>query len=248
LANRLYFEKAALPQALANRLIRLAAFQNPEFYKAQAMRLSVWNKPRIIGCAENFPRHIALPRGCLEAAQGLLRDNGIRCEIQDKRFGGEVIEIEFAGDLRDDQESTVAKMLTHDIGVLCAPTGFGKTVVAAAIAANRGVNTLVLVHRTELLRQWKERLQAFLNLGGNFVGTIGGGKTKPTGKIDIAVMQSLSRKGKIDPIVENYGHVIVDDNFAGSEIGRTLVRPRGGAPWMARISATILVPYRSTRY
>jgi hypothetical protein len=52
LANLLYFDKASLPQALANRLIRLAAFQNPEFYKAQAMRLSVWDEPRVIGCAE----------------------------------------------------------------------------------------------------------------------------------------------------------------------------------------------------
>ncbi|AJE21652.1 TOTE conflict system archaeo-eukaryotic primase domain-containing protein [Azotobacter chroococcum] len=73
LANRIYFEKAQLPQALANRLIRLAAFQNPEFYKAQAMRMSVWDKPRVIGNAENFPQHIALPRGCLDAAMDLMR-------------------------------------------------------------------------------------------------------------------------------------------------------------------------------
>jgi hypothetical protein len=70
LANLIYFEKAQLPQALANRLIRLAAFQNPEFYKAQAMRMSVWDKPRVIGNAENYPQHIALPRGCLDAGAG----------------------------------------------------------------------------------------------------------------------------------------------------------------------------------
>jgi hypothetical protein len=79
LANLVYFEKSELPQPLANRLIRLAVFQNPEFYKAQAMRLPVWNKPRVIGCAENYPQHIALPRGCLDAAQNLLKENGIRC-------------------------------------------------------------------------------------------------------------------------------------------------------------------------
>ena len=82
LANLVYFEKAELSQPLANRLIRLAAFQNPEFYRAQAMRLSVWDKPRVIGCAENYPHHIALPRGCLDAAQDLLRENGIRCDLQ----------------------------------------------------------------------------------------------------------------------------------------------------------------------
>jgi hypothetical protein len=137
-ADRLYFEKAQLPQPLANRLVRLAAFQNPEFYRAQAMRLSVWNKPRVIGCAENFPRHIALPRGCLEAATGLLSDLGIRCELGDERFGGTPIDVTFTGSLRPDQEEAVTGMLDHETGVLAAPTAFGKTVTAAALIARRG--------------------------------------------------------------------------------------------------------------
>jgi superfamily II DNA or RNA helicase len=102
-------------------------------------------------------------------------------------------------------------MMQHDAGVLCAPTAFGKTVTAAAMIARRGVNTLVLVHRTELLKQWQERLQAFLGVGKGVVGTIGGGKSRSTGQIDIAVMQSLSRQGEISPLVENYGHVIIDE-------------------------------------
>ena len=211
LANLIYFEKSALPQALANRLIRLAAFQNPEFYKAQAMRMSVWDKPRVIGNAENYPQHIALPRGCLDAAQALLKDNGIRCNLRDERCGGEPIDVGFVGTLRPDQEVAVEVMLRHDAGVLCAPTAFGKTVTAAAIIARRGVSTLVLVHRTELLKQWQERLQVFLGVGKGLVGTIGGGKAKPTGKIDIAVMQSLSRQGEVNALVENYGQVIVDE-------------------------------------
>jgi len=179
LANFIYFEKAQLPQALANRLIRLAAFQNPEFYKAQAMRLSVWDKPRVIGCAENYPQHIALPRGCLDAARELLRDNGIHCDLRDERYGGEPLEVTFVGKLRPDQQLAVAAMLSDDVGVLCAPTAFGKTVVAAAMIANRGVNTLVLVHRMELLNQWQERLRAFLCLDKSAIGTIGGGKARP---------------------------------------------------------------------
>jgi hypothetical protein len=107
LANLIYFEKAQLPQTLANRLIRLAAFQNPEFYKAQAMRLSVWDKPRVIGCAENYPHHIALPRGCFDAALSLLRDNGIASEVQDERFGGQPLDVKFIGNLRMDQTSRV---------------------------------------------------------------------------------------------------------------------------------------------
>ena len=211
LANLIYFEKAELPQSLANRLIRLAAFQNPEFYKAQAMRFPVWDKPRVIGCAENYPNHIALPRGCLEAAQNLLKENGICYELRDERFEGQVIDVAFAGILRPDQELAIIEMLQHNIGVLCAPTAFGKTVAAAALIARRGINTLILVHRTDLLKQWQERLKSFLGVSKGVVGTIGGGKAKPTGKIDIAVMQSLSRQGEVSSLVENYGQVIIDE-------------------------------------
>lgn len=211
LANMVYFEKTKLPQPLANRLIRLAAFQNPEFYKLQAMRMPAWNEPRIIGCADNFPKHIALPRGCLSAAQDLLRENGIRCKLIDEREEGEHLDVQFLGTLRNDQETAIGVMLQHDVGTLCAPTAFGKTVAAAAMIARRGVSTLILVHRADLLKQWQERLQTFLGAGKELVGIVGGGKNKPSGKIDIAVMQSLNRKGEIDVLVEKYGHIIVDE-------------------------------------
>lgn len=160
------------------------------------MRMSVWDKPRVIGCAESYPQHIALPRCCLDAALSLLRENGIACDLQDERFGGQPLDVSFVGSLRPDQQAAVAGLLPHDAGVLCAPTAFGKTVTAAAMIARRGVNTLVLVHRTELLKQWQERLQAFLEGAKGVVGTIGGGKAKPTGKIDITVMQSVSRQAR----------------------------------------------------
>jgi superfamily II DNA or RNA helicase len=211
LANLVYLEKERIPQPLLNRLIRLAAFPNPEFFRAQAMRFPVWDKPRVIGCAENYPRHVGLPRGCLDAVKDLLRENDIACEVQDERAPGQPLDVSFAGTLRSDQETAVSAMLRHDTGVLSAPTAFGKTVTAAALIARRGVNTLVLVHRTELMQQWRERLQAFLNVGKEVVGTVGGGKARPTGKIDIAVMQSLSRLGETSELVENYGHVIVDE-------------------------------------
>ncbi len=238
LANLIYFEKAQLPQVLANRLIRLAAFQNPEFYKAQAMRISVWGKPRVVGNAENYPQHIALPRGCLDAALDLLRANGIACDLRDERLGGDSIDVAFAGTLRLDQEAAVAGMLHHDTGVLCAPTAFGKTVTAAAMIARRGVNTLVLVHRTELLKQWQERLQAFLGVGQGVVGTIGGGKAKPTGKIDIAVMQSLSRQGEVNPLVENYGQVIVDECHHVGAVSFDAILKRSKAKYVLGLTAT----------
>ena len=237
-ANLIYFEKAQLPQALINRLIRLAAFQNPEFYRAQAMRLSVWDKPRVIGCAENFPQHIGLPRGCLDAALSLLRDNGIGYDLRDERNAGQTIDATFMGSLRSDQEAAVSAMLRHDAGVLCAPTAFGKTVTAAAIIARRRVNTLVLVHRTELLKQWQERLQAFLGKGRDAVGTIGGGTARPTGLIDIGVMQSLSRQGEVNALVENYGQVIVDECHHVGAVSFEAILTRTKARYVLGLSAT----------
>ena len=238
LANLIYFEKIQLSQALANRLIRLAAFQNPEFYKAQAMRMSVWDKPRVIGNAVNYPQHIALPRGCLDAALDLMRDNGIAVDLRDERFSGEPINISFVGTLRLDQEAAVAGVLHHDTGVLCAPTAFGKTVTAAAMIARRGVNTLVLVHRTELLIQWQERLQTFLGVGKGAVGTIGGGKAQLTGKIDIAVMQSVSRQGDVNPLVENYGQVIVDECHHVGAVSFDAILKRTKAKYVLGLTAT----------
>lgn len=238
LANLVYFEKSELPQPLANQLVRLAAFQNPEFYKAQAMRMSVWNKPRIIGCAQNYPKHIALPRGCLDAALELLEENGITAEFQDERFAGDPIDVSFLGTLRSDQEVAVSSMLSHDVGILCAPTAFGKTVTAAALIAKRSVNTLVLVHRTELLRQWQERLHAFLGVGNEVVGTIGGGKAKPTGVIDIAVMQSLSRKGEVSDTVKNYGQIIVDECHHVSAVSFESLLRSAVAKYVVGLTAT----------
>ena len=238
IANQLYFEKSQLPQPLANRLIRLAAFQNPEFYRAQAMRFSVWDKPRVIGCTENYAKHIGLPRGCLEAVRGLLRENGVRLDASDEREQGAPLAVSFAGELRGDQEAAVCAMLHHEIGVLCAPTAFGKTVTAAAIIARRRVNTLILVHRTELLAQWQERLQTFLDHGNNLIGVIGGGKYKPTGRIDIAVMQSLSRKGEISDLVERYGQIVVDECHHLSAFSFEAILKRAKARYVLGLTAT----------
>jgi len=237
LANLIYFEKAQLPQVLVNRLIRLAAFQNPEFYKAQAMRMSVWDKPRVIGCAENYPQHIALPRGCLDSALSLLHNSGITCEIIDERFAGTECDVTFLGKLRPDQEAAVSELLLHDCGVLCAPTAFGKTVTASAVIAHRKVNTLVLVHRTELLKQWQERLRLFLQTS-NGIGVIGGGKHKPGGNIDIAVMQSISRHGEVDPLVKNYGQIIVDECHHIGSVSFDAILKEAHARYVLGLTAT----------
>jgi superfamily II DNA or RNA helicase len=206
-----YVEKEGMPSAMLNRLLRLAAFQNPEFYRAQAMRLSTFGKPRIIRCGEELPRHIGLPRGCFAEAVELLKVHGVAARVQDERFGGHQLDVSFHGELRADQLAAAEAMLGHDDGVLAATTAFGKTVIAAHCIARRGVNTLVLVHRRQLLDQWRERLSVFLGIDVQAIGVIAGGKKSPTGVVDIALLQSLNRKGEVPDLVGDYGHVVVDE-------------------------------------
>jgi len=209
--NLVYVSKDGLPQGLQDRIIRLAAFENPEFYRAQAMRLPTFAKPRLICCAEEMGSYIALPRGCLDSALDLLQAHGIEPRLRDERTDGQPLDVTFHGELTPQQLDAAEAILAHDNGVLCAATAFGKTVVGAWLITARQVNTLVLVHRRQLMDQWRERLAAFLDLAPAAIGVIGGGRTRPTGALDVAVIQSLNKKGVVADLVADYGHVIVDE-------------------------------------
>jgi len=237
-SNLVYVEKEGLPSAMLNRLHRLAAFQNPEFYRAQAMRLSTFGKPRVIRCAEEFPRHVALPRGCLDETVSLFKSHSIKVELEDQRFAGQPIDVAFHCQLRLDQQTAADAMLGFDDGILCATTAFGKTVVAAWLIAARKVNTLVLVHRRQLLDQWRERLAAFLNLPIKSIGQIGGGRRRASGVIDVAVIQSLNRKQVVDDVVANYGHVIVDECHHLSAVSFEQVLRQVKARYITGLTAT----------
>lgn len=211
LANQVFVAKADVSPSLRNALIRIAAFQNPEFYQKQAMRMPVWNVPRVISCAANFPQHIALPRGCFDDVLELLRSLRIEARIEDKRFSGSRIEAAFKGHLYPEQQQAADALLSHDCGILAATTAFGKTVVSIRNIAARGVNTLILVHRRQLMDQWVARLAEFLGLDEKEIGRIGGGKKKATGVIDVAVIQSLTKKDVVDDRIAGYGHLVIDE-------------------------------------
>jgi superfamily II DNA or RNA helicase len=211
LAQRLYVSKDNIPSALLNQLKRLAAFQNPEFYKKQTMRLSTALTPRVISCAEEFPEHIGLPRGCGDDVAELLENHGVALVVDDQRFDGERIELRFQGELTPIQKEAARALLQHDIGVFVAPPGIGKTVLGTYVVSQRSRPTLVLVHRRPLLDQWVTQLSMFLGIGEKDVGQIGGGRRTANGRLDVAMIQSLVRKGNVDDIVASYGHVIVDE-------------------------------------
>ena len=240
LANQIYIGKEVLPPALRNRLIRLAAFQNPEFYKAQAMRLSTYDKPRIIACAEDHPKHIGLPRGCLDDLLQTLSGLNIKTVVRDQRNSGQPLKATFQGELRPEQILAAQAMLAQDTGVLAATTAFGKTVVAAWLIAKRGVNTLVLVHRRQLQQQWIERLSTFLGMPVRVIGRIGGGRNKPTGLLDVGVTQSLVRNGVVDDLVGNYGHLIVDECHHLSAQSFEQVARQAKAKFVTGLSATVM--------
>ncbi len=239
LSDQIYVPKSPLPPALRNALTRLAAFQNPEFYRAQAMRLSTHDKPRIVACAEDLPQHLGLPRGCLDEAVALLDELGIRHTLRDERCGGEPLDVAFAGELREEQQRAAEAMLANDFGVLAATTAFGKTVLAAWLIAQRGVSTLVLVHRRQLMEQWVERLAQFLALDPKEIGRWGGGKKRLTGRIDIALIQSLVRKGEVEDLVAGYGHLVIDECHHLSARSFELVARRAKARYVVGLSATV---------
>jgi superfamily II DNA or RNA helicase len=239
LGNQVYIDRSDLPPVLVNRIARLAAFQNPEFYTAQAMRLSTFGKPRVISCAKLFSKHVALPRGCLDDLLRLLADVGVKAKLRDERQQGRPLETRFLGELTAEQKKAVAALLKHETGVLAATTAFGKTVVAANMIAARGRNTLVLVHRRQLLEQWVARLQTFLDIPANEIGVIYGGKKKPTGIIDIALMQSLVRGGVVSDLVADYGHVVADECHHLSAVSFEAIAQQAKARFVLGLSATV---------
>ncbi|MEL7590828.1 MAG: DEAD/DEAH box helicase family protein [Anaerolineaceae bacterium] len=239
ISNQIYIEKEGLPAPLRNRLIRLAAFQNPKFYKAQAMRLSTFGKPRIISCCEEYPKHLALPRGCQEELLQVLGELKIKTKMIDERATGDPLFLNFQGTLRPEQQLAADQLIKHDIGVLSASTAFGKTVIGAWLIAQRKVNTLVIVHRRQLMDQWVESLQSFLGLGKKEIGQIGGGKHKITGTVDVAMIQSLINKGTVNDLVGNYGHIIVDEGHHISAASFEQVIRQAKARFITGLSATV---------
>lgn len=203
-SNMISVEKKNLSIYAQYKVKQLASFENPDFEKHEKMKLSTFGIPRYVTAFEEDEKYIYLPRA-LDAKL----DERFSMVWQDKRNDGHCIDANFNGKLKPQQQEAVDEMTKHENGVLAATTAFGKTVVAAAMIAKINVNTLILVHRSNLLEQWKERLNQFLP--SSPIGEIGGGKFEPTGAIDVAIMQSLNSEEKIAELADKYGMIIVDE-------------------------------------
>ena len=239
MAQCLYVKRAGLPPPLHDALRRLACFSNPRFFELQGMRFSTSRTPRVISCFEEVGDFLALPRGCREPLEELLDGLGIELKLDDERSDGTDLDARFIGELDPTQASAAAHMLVHDLGVLCAPPGSGKTVIATEMIAARARSTLVLVHRKPLLKQWRERLSQFLDIDPEAIGTIGGGRKKPTGLLDVAMIQSLARRDALEGMLADYGHVVVDECHHVSAVTTERVLKAAPARYVTGLTATL---------
>ncbi len=241
LADRVYINRLKLAPTLAHAIRRLATFSNPMFTELQRMRLSVARTPRVIACFEDLDRYLALPRGCLADVASLVGELGVKLDIRDERVDGAALELEFSGKLNESQQSAARAFLQHDVGVLCAPPGWGKTVLATHLIASRGCSALVLVHRKPLVDQWIERLCEFLDIAPKSIGRLGAGRRRLTRRVDIAMVQTLARSDDLHELVRGYGHVIIDECHHGPAVQVERVLSAIPARFVTGLTAT---PYR----
>lgn len=209
--NGLYIKKDLLPTSLSAKIMGIVTFNNPEYYKAQAKRLPTTGIPRVINCYSEDQDHLILPRGCRDDLEKMLKDSGVEVVFENETYEGEPLETHFSGQLTSQQTDAISQLMLHDNGVLSATTGFGKTVAAAALIAERKVNTLIIVDKTQLKQQWVSQLASFLTLQEKEIGEVGGGKRRITGKVDVVTLQSLAYKGEIKSFITQYGQIIVDE-------------------------------------
>ena len=252
-SNMLYIPLNQLSSKVLNHLKRIASFRNPEFYSKQALRLSTYQTPRIISCADIDDEYLALPRGCEDAVIALLREKDVPYRIEDKCNHGKPISVQFNGVLRDNQQEAVNALSANNTGVLSATTAFGKTVTAIGLIAKLGVNTLILVHTKALLDQWVQRLEQFLVIDDipeveegkrkrkkplSPIGTLSSTGNKLHGIIDIALMQSCIADNEVKNFVKDYGLVIADECHHVSAVNFEQILKAVNARYVYGLTAT----------
>ena len=252
-SNMLYIPLNQLSSKVLNHLKRIASFRNPEFYSKQALRLSTYQTPRIISCADIDDEYLALPRGCEDAVIALLREKDVPYRIEDKCNHGKPISVQFNGVLRDNQQEAVIVLASNSNGVLSATTAFGKTVTAIGLIAKHGVNTLVLVHTKALLDQWVKALEQFLTIDTipeenerkrkrrkplSPIGTLSSTGNKLHGIIDIALMQSCISDNEVKNFVKEYGMVIADECHHVSAVNFEQILKTVNARYVYGLTAT----------
>ncbi|MFL1382292.1 TOTE conflict system archaeo-eukaryotic primase domain-containing protein [Nocardiopsis protaetiae] len=232
-----------LPAPLLAALKHTASFHNPEFYRRQNQRFSTWNTPRLICCFDaTDPAWLQLPRGLADEAARLIAAAGGALETTRLFPESAPIDVRFTSALTIPQREAVDAMAAHRTGVLVAPPGSGKTVMACALIAHHRTPTAIIVNRAELLAQWQERLATFLDLGTATVGSLGGGRDRRTHTVDLVMLQTLTHRDAPGDLLDGYGLVIVDEcHTVGAPGAEAALRKARVERWVG-LSGT---PYRA---
>ena len=255
LADKAYVDKTDIKPRLQNKIRRLAAYNNPEYFRNQGMGISTFGIPRIVYSGEDTEQFIAIPRGCLNKLCKNLKSSNIDYSVEDKRNTGKEINVSFAGELYPEQQDAVNSLTGHDFGVLAAATGFGKTVVGSYLISERKVNTLILVHNNEIMQNWINDLERFLEIKEDYpqymtktgrvktrkslIGRLTGAHNSMTGIIDVAMVTSLGSGDSIKPFVKDYGMVIMDECHHGAAESIEAVLSKVNAKYVYGLTATV---------
>lgn len=254
MANQIYIDTQNVKPRLQNQIRRLAAFSNPEYYKNQAMGFGARGTARIISCSRDIDHYLCIPRGCEEKLVEKLEGAGIEYKKEDCRQKGTKISVTFIGELRPEQKEASEEILKHDIGILGAATAFGKTAVGAYLISERKLNTLVLVHNTEIMKNWVEDFEKFLVVDEELpeyktatgrtkkrksvIGRMYAGHNSVTGIIDVVMISSLGKNGDINQLVKEYGLVIMDECHHGASQTSEEVLNEVNAKYVYGLTAT----------
>ena len=235
LYDSIYIEFEGLSKSFLNLLKRMASFYNPEFFMRQKQRLSTFNTPRIVSTYDLNERYIVLPRGLLEPLRRLGEKHKIKLEFQDKRLLEKTTTPPLILELRPQQIDVFNSLMQYDYALLIAPPGFGKTAVASAIIAQRSVKTLILVNKTALIDQWKERLMSYFSIDSKAIGILGKGKNSLNGSLDVATLQSLKNRPEL---IEEYSQIIIDEAHHIPAVSFEIPLKRFKGKYVVGLSAT----------
>ena len=234
LADRIYIDSSGMSNKTKRQLRRMATFSNKQYFQNQAMDMPNYDESRFIYLGSDEGKYIVLPRGLREDIQKKFDNAGIRYKIEDKRIQGRKLNISFKGELRESQIPAAETMLENETGILHAATAFGKTVVCCDMIARRGISTLILVDRADLMNQWIKRLDEFLDIDEelpeyqtktgrtrkrkSLIGNLQGAHDTLTGIVDVAMIRSLKKKDGFHPMLKEYAQVYFDEcHHAASE-------------------------------
>ena len=227
LADRIYIDSSGMSNKTKRQLRRMATFSNKQYFQNQAMDMPNYDESRFIYLGSDEGKYIVLPRGLREDILKKFDNAGISYKIEDKRTKGRKLNISFKGELRESQIPAVETMLNNETGILHAATAFGKTVVCCDMIARRGISTLILVDRADLMNQWIKRLDEFLDIDEelpeyqtktgrtrkrkSLIGNLQGAHDTLTGIVDVAMIRSLKKKDGFHPMLKEYAQVYFDE-------------------------------------